>query len=175
MFSTKTYVQRRTTLISQIESGLILLLGHEEAPMNYRDNVYPFRQESSFSYYIGLDEPGLAAVIDPDAGTTTLFGDDLSVEQIVWTGPQPGLQEKAARVGITDTQPRAKLGSVLSQAQAQAREIHFLPVFRASSVLALQALLGLDAVQIRSRTSGWSKKPLPPLCSTVTAPWAICR
>ena len=153
MFATKTYVQRRTALISQIESGLILLLGHEEAPMNYRDNVYPFRQESSFSYYVGLDEPALAAVIDLEADTTTLFGDDLGVEQIVWTGPQVCLQEKAARVGITDTQPRAKLGSVLSQAQAQAREIHFLPVFRASSILALQTLLGLDTVQIQGQAS----------------------
>ncbi len=151
MFSAKTYVQRRTALISRMESGLILLLGHEEAPMNYRDNVYPFRQESTFSYYIGLDEPGLAAVIDLDAGTTTLFGDDLSVEQIVWTGPQVCLLEKAARVGITNTQPRAKLSSVLSQAQG--REIHFLPVFRASSVLALQTLLGLDTDQIRTQTS----------------------
>jgi Xaa-Pro aminopeptidase len=153
VFSAKTYVQRRTALISQMESGLILLLGHEEAPMNYGDNVYPFRQESSFSYYIGLDEPGLAAVIDLEAGTSTLFGHDLSVEDIVWTGPQACLQEKAALVGITDTQPREKLGPVLSQAQAQAREIHFLPVFRASSVLALQDLLGLDTAQIRNQAS----------------------
>lgn len=153
MFSTKTYVQRRTTLISQMESGLILLLGHEEAPMNCGDNVYPFRQESTFSYYIGLDEPGLAAVIDLEAGTTTLFGHDLSVEDIVWTGPQPRLKEKAARVGINDTQPIETLGSVLSQAQAKSREIHFLPVFRASSVLALQTLLGLDTAQIQNQTS----------------------
>ncbi len=120
MFSAKTYVQRRTSLISQIESGLILLLGHEEAPMNYRDNVYPFRQESSFSYYIGLDEPGLAAVIDLEAGTTTLFGDDLSVEQIVWTGAQASLQEKGALAGITDTQPRAKLRATLFPSPIQA-------------------------------------------------------
>ena len=56
MFSTEICVQRRTALTAQIKAGLILLLGHEEAPMNYRDNVYPFRQESSFSYYIGLDQ-----------------------------------------------------------------------------------------------------------------------
>ena len=153
MFSTETYVQRRRTLTAQIDSGLILLLGHEEAPINYQDNVYPFRQDSSFSYYVGLDEPGLATVIDIEAGTCTLFGDDLSVEQIVWTGPQTCLREKAQRSGINETMPRAKLGSVLAKARAQARKIHFLSLYRASSILALQGLLGLGVEQIRKETS----------------------
>ena len=153
MFSTDIYVQRRTALMAQVEAGLILLLGHEEAPMNYQDNAYPFRQESSFSYYCGLDEPGLATVIDIEAGTTSLFGDDLSVEQIVWTGPQPSLQEKGQGVGITDTRPRAELKPVLERAQAQDRTIHYLPVCRGSSVLALHDLLGLEVTQIKNRTS----------------------
>jgi len=149
VFSKETYVQRRRTLSARIDSGLILLLGHEEASINYQDNVYPFRQDSSFSYYVGLDEPGLATVIDVEAGTTTLFGDDMSVEQVVWTGPQPCLREKGEWAGITDTAPRANLNAVL----ARAREIHFLPPYRASSILALQGLLGLDIEQIRKQTS----------------------
>ena len=26
--------------------------------MNYADNCYPFRQDSTFLYYFGLDQPG---------------------------------------------------------------------------------------------------------------------
>lgn len=153
MFSTETYRKRRKNLNAQIDSGLILLLGHEEAPMNYRDNAYPFRQDSSFSYYVGLDEAGLATVMDVEAGTCTLFGDDMSVDQIVWTGPQPSLGEKGERVGIMEIRPRAELGPVLAQAQAKAREVHFPPQYRASSVLALQDVLGLSASEVKSQAS----------------------
>ncbi len=83
MFPTETYVERRNRLRQQVSSGLILLLGNDLSPMNYADNAYPFRQDSTFLYFFGLDEPGLAAVIDIEEGTECLFGDDPTVEEVV--------------------------------------------------------------------------------------------
>ncbi|MBS3946376.1 MAG: aminopeptidase P N-terminal domain-containing protein, partial [Melioribacter sp.] len=66
MFNAKTYIQRRSELKKKIKNGIILLLGNNEAPMNYTDNTYHFRQDSTFLYYFGLDRAELAAVIDVD-------------------------------------------------------------------------------------------------------------
>jgi len=89
MFNPKTYIQRRTLLKKAVKSGLILFLGNEESPMNYPANTYPFRQDSTFLYFFGLDSPGLAAIIDIDAGTDTVFGDDITIEDVIWMGSKP--------------------------------------------------------------------------------------
>jgi len=98
MFLTDVYIQRRKRLRSEVQSGLILLLGNEESPMNYPDNPYSFRQDSSFLYFFGLDFPGLAGVIDIDEQTVCVFGDDLTVDEIIWMGPQPALKDKCAEI-----------------------------------------------------------------------------
>src|SRR5882757_6785777 len=96
MFDQTTYVARRAKLKKQVGKGLILLLGNEDSSMNYRDNLYPFRQDSSFLYFFGLDKPGLAGLIDIDNDKEIVFGHDLTMDEIVWTGPQPSLAEQAA-------------------------------------------------------------------------------
>ncbi|MCP4896731.1 MAG: aminopeptidase P family protein, partial [bacterium] len=57
MFDKETYISRRAALQSQLEGGIVLLLGNNESPMNFADNCYPFRQDSTFLYYLGLDQP----------------------------------------------------------------------------------------------------------------------
>ena len=79
MFTADTYAQRRARLSASLPSGLLLFLGNDESPMNYTDNTYHFRQDSTWLYYFGLAQPGLAAVIDLDAGRTVIFGDDLGL------------------------------------------------------------------------------------------------
>jgi len=64
MFNKQTYIQRRKTLAEKVGSGLILLLGNDESPMNYADNGYHFRQDSTFLYFFGLVFPALAWVIE---------------------------------------------------------------------------------------------------------------
>ena len=81
MFPRETYVARRDGLMSQFDGGLLLFLGNTDSPMNYTDNPYHFRQDSTFLYYFGLDQADLAAVVDVDAGSTTIFGDELSLDQ----------------------------------------------------------------------------------------------
>ena len=57
MFESQIYLNRRQQLKANLNQGLILFLGNQLSPMNYRDNAYPFRQDSSFLYYWGLNRP----------------------------------------------------------------------------------------------------------------------
>jgi Xaa-Pro aminopeptidase len=130
MFAPETYIQRRERLKAQVPSGLILLPGNDESPMNYAANTYPFRQDSTFLYFFGLDQPHLAAVIDVDEGTECLFGDDPGLDDIVWTGPLPLLSDRGRQVGVAQTAPTSTLEKVLSEAIRKGRTLHFLPAYR---------------------------------------------
>ena len=113
MFDKNVYVGRRAQLRKKVGSGLILLLGNNDSPMNYTANIYTFRQDSTFLYYIGLDQPGLAAVLDLDENTETLFGNDVTIEDIVWTGPLPTIKSLALKSGIKNQMPLARLDEVI--------------------------------------------------------------
>jgi Xaa-Pro aminopeptidase len=145
MFTPERYSERRLRLQRQLGGGLLLFLGNDESPMNYADNSYPFRQDSSFLYYFGIDQPGYAALLDADTGETTVFADDLSLDDIVWTGLQPTVQEYAERAGLRATAPAGRLGAQLRSAVAAGRAIHFLPPYRPEHRLKLDALLGPGA------------------------------
>ena len=71
------------------QSGLLLFLGNDESGMNYAGNPYPFRQDSTFLYFFGLDFPGLAALIDMEDGKVSVYTDELTIDNIVWKGSLP--------------------------------------------------------------------------------------
>jgi Xaa-Pro aminopeptidase len=153
MFTTEAYIQRRERLRKQVASGVILLLGNDLSPMNYTDNAYPFRQDSSFLYFFGLDEPALAAVIDIDEGTECLLGNDPTVEEVIWTGPQTPLREMAQAVGIAETASYGSLESVLRKAREQGRTVHYLPPYRADHVLRIRQILSLPPQAVAEHVS----------------------
>lgn len=153
MFGQEVYNQRRQVLVDKVGSGLILLLGNEESPVNFRDNPYPFRQDSSFLYYIGLDLPGLAALYDPDQGHWKVYGEDSTVEQLVWTGPRPTLAGLCAAVGISQVGRPVDLQDQLAKAIRSGRQIHYLPCYRADQVLRLSKLLGLGLAEVERSAS----------------------
>jgi Xaa-Pro aminopeptidase len=153
MFAKEIYIQRRERLKAQVPSGLILLPGSDESPMNYANNTYPFRQDSSFLYYFGLDEPNLAAVIDVDEGTECVFGDDPTVEQIVWTGPLPLLRVKCEKAGVLRSAPSKDLESILQKAIRKGKAVHFLPQYRPENILKIARLLGIPVADVPSRAS----------------------
>lgn len=138
MFSKETYIQRRQILKQKLGSGLILLMGNDDVGMNYRDNVYPFRQDSTLLYYFGLDVASLNAVIDIDKDQEIVFGDELTIDDIVWTGPKEPL---AAKVGILTVRPGKTISEYLKTAQARGQTIHFLPPYRGDHYLKLQEWL----------------------------------
>lgn len=164
MFPSSTYAQRRRTLMhaDQPASGLVLLLGNRPSPMNARGNPHPFRQDSTFLYYTGLDVPGLDAVMDLDAGTTCLYGTDPTIDDVIWKGDQPSLQDHADRADISKTASSSSLADDLTSALDAEREIHILPPYREAHYRRLSALLNLDRDQADAAAS-------PPLLDTVIA------
>ena len=153
MFSAETYKQRRAELARRIGNGLVLIAGNSLSPFNYPNNTYSFRQDSTFLYYFGLNIPSLMAVIDAESGEAMLFGDDFTVEDIIWTGPQPCLVELGAQVGVSNCRPLKALDDVVAAAMKQNRRIHFLPPYRGESKIELSRLLGLPLAELYANKS----------------------
>ena len=143
MFARETYVQRRAQLKKNVGSGVLLFLGNEEQGLNYEDNAFLYRQDSTFLYYFGISTPSLAAIIDIDNDREIIFGDELSIDYIVWMGVQPTLRDKSEMVGITDVRPAAKLADYLHEAIKKGQNIHYLPPYRAEHRIKLNEWLGL--------------------------------
>ncbi len=153
MFSKEIFIERRAKLKKAVREGIILILGNSESPMNYKANQYPFRQDSSFLYYFGIDEPDLAGIIDIDESTVTVYGNDPDLEDTIWMGYQESLQEKCHRTGIVNSRPYAELKSDVDKAIAQNRKIHYLPPYREDRKLQLSRLTGLSYEEIDSGAS----------------------
>lgn len=146
MFSCETYSERRKALCSKMQGrGIILLPGHVESPVNYAGNAYRFRQDSSFLYFFGHSIPGLAGVIDTDTGQEWLFGDDFTIDDIIWMGPQPRISELAERVGVKNSVPLSSLVTAIDGAVAKGRPVHILPPYRAETKRLLAGLFGEEA------------------------------
>jgi len=153
MFDSKVYIQRRKRLKEKIQSGVILFLGNEESPMNYPQNPYHFRQDSTFLYFFGLDSPSLAAVIDVENDKDIIFGDDVDIEDIIWMGFLPSLKERALKVGVEDTELSSKLYETVKDAAQQGKKVHFLPPYRPETKLKIAQLLGLGPDTLKDNTS----------------------
>ena len=148
MFSKETYTSRRQTLKELVKDGLILLFGNNESPCNYPNNGYsPFRQDSSFLYYFGLQESGLIGVIDADSGEEWLLGDDVDVEDIVWYGSVPTIGSLAETVGVSNSARRAHIAKLVDDAKKQNRRIHFLPPYRHDIKIDIMDLVGIHPSQ----------------------------
>lgn len=153
MFSKETYVSRRKRLAAGIDSGIILLLGTGEAPYNYPDNTYKYRQDSTFNYFFGLCEPDLAAVIDVESGEEIIFGNDVDIDDIIWMGPQALMKDKAAKTGVSKTAPLAELDNCIAAARKSGRKIHYLPPFRYKNMITINRLLDIPFDKIKSEAS----------------------
>lgn len=143
MFAKETYVQRRALLKKNIGSGVLLFLGNDEQGLHYEDNTFRYRQDSTFLYYFGLSFAGLSAIIDIDEDKEIIFGDELTIDHIVWMGTQPTLKEKSGRVGITEVMPSAEIMNYLHKAVRKGQTVHYLPPYRAEHKLKLMEWLGI--------------------------------
>ena len=152
MFAKEVYVRRRETLLQKMresgQSGLILFIGNAEAPAQYRDNCYKWRQDSTWLYYFGLDEPNMAAVLSIDSGNQAIFANDVDIDDIIWMGPQESVASKAASVGILKTAPYDNLAGWLKE-NVKGRTVHIIPPSRYYNTLKLMELLGCARVDKR--------------------------
>jgi Xaa-Pro aminopeptidase len=145
MFKKEIYIARRKQLLSLLkgEKGIAVFIGNVESPAQYKDNCYKFRQDSTWLYYWGIDEPRFAATIDLESGEETIYANDVSINDIIWMGPQPSVANRAAEVGVAATAPYSKLDLIVSAAIVKGRPIHTIPPSHYYNILKLQSL-GID-------------------------------
>ena len=154
MFDKATYVGRRAKLKTLVKDGIIILFGNNESPCNFPANgYYPFRQDSSFLYYFGLQRDGLVGVIDIDNDIETLVGNDIDIEDIVWYGSVNSVHDMAESVGVKNTAPMKSLKTICNDAMRQKRRIHFLPPYRHDTMIQIFDLLGIHPVQQKESAS----------------------
>ena len=148
MFDTATYIRRRNELKKLVKEGIILLFGNNESPANFPNNgYYPFRQDSSFLYYFGLQRDGLVGVIDIDNDRDILIGNDIDIEDIVWYGSVESMDEMRQRCGAHETMPMKALKTICNEALGKHRKIHFLPPYRHDIKILIFDLLGIHPGQ----------------------------
>ena len=154
MFSKETYVGRRAELKKLVKSGIILLFGNNESPANFPANgFYPFRQDSSFLYYFGLQRDGLVGVIDVDNDVETLIGDDIDIDDIVWYGSVDSVKDMAGMCGVANTAPMKQLQAICGNAMKEDRKVHFLPPYRHDTMISISDLLGIHPSKQREAAS----------------------
>ena len=153
MFDKQVYTARRNQLREKMGSGIILIPGNMESPMNYPENTYHFRQDSTFLYLFGLDMPDLFGVIDANTGNDVIFGNDNSIEDIIWSGIKPSIKELAASVGVANSAPLKELFAKVSHSGAKGSTVHFIPPYRADIKLLLEELTGIKASDLANKGS----------------------
>jgi Xaa-Pro aminopeptidase/Xaa-Pro dipeptidase len=153
MFEAEVYVNRRTALRRSFETGVLLFLGNLESPINFAANSYPFRQDSTFSYFFGLATAGLAAAIDVETGSATLFGDDLTLDDLIWHGETAPLGDRAAQAGVERVDRLAALKAFLDNAIRGGKPVHYLPPYRSETLVQLSAILDRRLDEIRAGAS----------------------
>ena len=124
-------------------------MGNEEAPMNYHDNTYRFRQDSNFLYFFGISHAGLAAIIDVDSGEEIIFGHDFTIDDIIWVGSQATLAEQARMVGVYRTEESSKLSERLKKSS----KVHFTPPYRFDNMIRMSEWLNIPTAQLKEKAS----------------------
>jgi len=152
MFKKDVYSSRRYLLQKNISSGIVVLLGNTESPINFEHNTYPFRQDSTFLYYVGIASPKLALIIDIEEDKTILFGNEMTIDDIVWMGRLETLQEKAQMADVDQVLPFGELSSYIARAKSSQRNIHFLPPYQSHNKILLEELLHISFQQLLPST-----------------------
>lgn len=153
MFAKEIYVQRRSELKKRIGEGIILLFGNNDAPSNYPSNAYRFRQDSCFLYYFGQRRDGLVGVIDVDNDQEYFFGDDIDIDDIIWFGYVPSVNDLANEVGVSNSASMSQLKTLIDKAVAKGQTIHFLPQCRHDIMIQLSDLVGIHPLQTKEKAS----------------------
>ena len=160
MFSKEVYARRRQTLVAKMadsaaegKRGIALFIGNTEAPAQYKDNCYKFRQDSTWLYFFGIDQPLYAAIIDLDNGNETIFANDVEIGDIIWMGPQPSVASVAASVGVEKSAPYTDLNAAVAKVLAEGRPVHFVKPSRYYNTMKIASLLGCGTEEVAGRFS----------------------
>lgn len=153
MFKKETYIARRNQLRKDVGGGIVVIPGNHEAPCNYTDNTYHFRQDSTFLYFFGLQREDLVGVLDCETGKDYVFANDYDIDDIIWTGPLPSVKELAASAGVENSGSLKELQAFCDKAAEAGTKVHYLPPYRADTLLQLSRLLGIKTTAVNRHAS----------------------
>lgn len=153
LFPATVYENRRNKLINNIKSGIVIMPGNNDSPMNYPANSYQFRQDSNFLYFFGLNMAGLAAIFDIESQKVTLYGNDLTIDSIIWMGSKPRMTELAEKVGVKNVKPFSDFEKDINEASLAARKVHYLPPYRHDNMIMLNKILKIPFDQLKINAS----------------------
>jgi len=151
MFDTKIYQARRQALAKAMD-GIGLFPASPPSPMNYEANQYGYVQDSCFAFYFGIPQPFLVGVIDFDSGETILFGDEPTLDDLIWLGSAMPLAEWAKRSGVDRVLRYSELAAWLEK-NRRGRIVHYTPPFRGAVTIQLSQWLGVPVADIAQRAS----------------------
>ncbi len=164
MFRPNTYIKRREALISLMSKplmskckgveGIVIIPSNLNVPNSYPNNSYYFRQDSSFRYLFGLNAPSLVGIIDLDSGESALYGDNPTLDDLIWTGRLPNIEELSNECGVSICGTIKGIGEKslkesIAKAQRAGRTIHLLPPYRGETKLQLAELLGCSPFELK--------------------------
>lgn len=153
MFESSIYTKRRKEVTRNLSSGIVLMPGNEDSSMNYKANTYHFRQDSSFLYFFGLDQQGLAGVIDIDENRSILFGNDADIDDIIWEGPRATISSLGEKAGVKASGSLNELDDFIEQAIVKGRKVHYLPPYRTEKILRIEKWTGIHHNKVIERAS----------------------
>tara|TARA_B110000263_G_scaffold35104_1_gene26838 strand:+ start:665 stop:2038 length:1374 start_codon:yes stop_codon:yes gene_type:complete len=149
MFATSIYINRRKKLCDNLGSGYILFLGHHNAPMNFSHNAYPFIQDTNFLYYIGVDMPSCACLIDVEKNKTIFYMNEKTVHDIIWIGKTKSVKLWGENCGADEIKSLSELAEDLKNKS----NVMYPPIFRADNKIQIKELLDISLNEIEKKSS----------------------
>src|SRR5262245_65607407 len=104
----------RRALMRKLPDGLVVMSAAKPAHRN-GDQSYRYRQDSSFLWLTGVEQPGYALLLDPARGEEWLFCPRPTRKHAVWLGRLPGLAEARRQYGIAHVAYRDEAPKTLAR------------------------------------------------------------
>ncbi len=119
------FTSRRTRLTESLDGGAIVLTAGHLASRNH-DVEYEYRQDSTFWYFTGLDEPDAVAVLRPGAEEPyVLFVNPFDPRYEIWVGQRVGVDGAKALLGADEAFPVEDLDEKLPELLAETDTVYY--------------------------------------------------
>ncbi|MEI7925072.1 MAG: aminopeptidase P N-terminal domain-containing protein [Chloroflexota bacterium] len=126
MTSMPEFATRRRRLMSQMGRGSAAVFVSAQETTRNGDVDHPFRQDSTFYYLTGFEEPNAVAVLRPGHDEPfVMFVRPHDPEQAIWVGPRAGVEGARATYGADLAFPIEELDERLGGLLSSATTLYF--------------------------------------------------
>lgn len=121
MFQADFFINNRQKIMTLQKSVDFIFIAGNSLMQRNSDSHFPFRQDSSFWYLTGVEEPGALLCIDIKKGKSTIILPEKSQQEVIFDG-QRSLEEVQTTSGVDNVvQGKAGLKSVFDIIQKNVR------------------------------------------------------